>query len=399
MSDARRVAPADWSVPLHRPTITGRELDYLARVVDGVGVASDGPFTVACARLLEQKYGIARVLLTPSCTAALELAVMACDLGPGDEAILPSWTFPSTANAVLRVGARPVFVDVRPETMNLDESHVAAAVTPRTRAILPVHYAGVACAMGPILETAAAHGLSVIEDAAQAVGSSLDDRPLGSIGRLGAYSFHGTKNVTCGEGGALCVNDPGLVERAEVLREKGTDRARFLRGEVGKYSWRDVGSSFVPSELSCAFLLAQLEAIDRVTTRLRRLDALYRDRLAGLERRGAIRLPVVPPGCRTNHHLFYVIVNDAATRDAMLTYLRRKGVGAAFHFVPLHTAPMGARLGYRPGDLPRTEDLGRRLVRLPFYPGLSARDAARVATTVESFFDAVHERAVGGVAS
>lgn len=369
-------------VPLHRPHLSGDELRYVGRAVAGGRIGSDGEYTRACARLLEDRFGIARVLMTPSCTSALELAATLCGVGPGDEVILPSFTFVSTANAVARLGARPVFVEIRPDTLNLDESRVEAAVTGRTRAIVPVHYAGVAAAMDELMAVAGAHGLRVIEDAAQGVNARAGGRALGSIGHLGAYSFHETKNFTCGEGGALCVNDPELIGRAEVLRDKGTDRARFLRGEVDKYTWVDVGSSYIPSEIACAFLLAQLEAMGAITEARRRLDRLYRDRLAVVEESGLARLPRVPEGCASNYHNFYLILPDAAARDGLMDGLRRRGIAAAFHFVPLHESPMGRRLGYRAGDFPITEDLSRRLLRLPFYAGMGEETVDEVAGAV-----------------
>jgi dTDP-4-amino-4,6-dideoxygalactose transaminase len=315
---------------------------------------------------------------------------MLCGIGPGDEVILPSFTFVSTANAVARAGARPVFVDIRADTLNLDESRIEAAITPRTRAIIPVHYAGVGCAMREILAVARARGLRVIEDAAQGVNARVGGRALGSIGHLGAYSFHQTKNFTCGEGGALCVNDAELAERAEVLRDKGTDRARFLRGEADRYTWVDVGSSYLPSELACAFLLAQLEAMDEITESRRRADRLYRERLAVLEPDGVARLPVVPRDCETNFHNFYLMLADLGARDGLIDHLRRIGIASAFHYVPLHTAPVGRRLGYGDGDLPVTEELSRRLLRLPFYAGMDEQTIDEVAEGVRDYFGVTH---------
>ena len=358
----------------------------MGRAVAEGRIGSDGVYTRACARLLEERFGIGRVLMMPSCTAALELAAILSGVGPGDEVILPSFTFVSTANAVARMGARPVFVDIRPDTLNLDESRVAAAITAKTRAVIPVHYAGIGAAMGAIVAVAEGHGLRVIEDAAQAVNASIGGRALGSIGHLGAYSFHHTKGFACGEGGALCVNDPALIARAEVLRDKGTDRARFLRGEVEKYTWVDIGSSYLPSEISCAFLLAQLEAIDAITGARRRLDRLYRERLGVLEANGLARLPLVPEGCAANYHNFYLILDRPEVRDGLMDHLRRRGIAAAFHFIPLHTSPMGRRLGYREGDLPLTEDLSRRLLRLPFYTDMEDEALDLVAAAVLEFF-------------
>jgi len=371
---------------LHRVSLTGNELKYVSEAIASRQLGADGPYTRACARLLEARFGIGRVLMTPSCTAALELAALACGVGPGDEVIMPSFTFVSTANAVARLGARPVFVDIRADTLNLDEDLIEPAITPRTKAIVPVHYAGVGCAMGRIMDLAEAYGLHVIEDAAQAVNASVGGRALGSVGHFGAYSFHDTKNFSCGEGGALCVNDPGLLATAEILRDKGTNRGQFLRGEVDKYTWVDVGSSYLPSELTCAFLYAQLEAMDEITARRAEVDRLYRERLAGLEATGVARLPRVGDGCATNYHNFYLIVRNAEVRDALMADLRRRGISAAFHFVPLHTSPVGQRMGYRDGDLPRTESLSRRLLRLPFYPEMSAHDVDEVVGAVERFF-------------
>jgi len=323
--------------------------------------------------------------MTPSCTAALEMAVLLCGLGPGDEVILPSFTFVSTANAVVRGGGRPVFVEIRPDTLNLDESLIESAVSARTRAIMPVHYAGVACAMDRILAIADKHGLLVIEDAAQAVNAFLDGRALGSLGHLGAFSFHETKNFACGEGGALCVNVPRLLGRAEVIREKGTNRGEFSRGEVDKYTWVDIGSSYIPSELACAYLCAQLELMEVLTDRRRELDRIYRDLLEPLADRGLLYLPHVPKGCASNYHNFFVLLQTNAERDGLAAYLRRKGIAAAFHFIPLHTSPMGQRLGYRAGDLPTTEDLSQRLLRLPFYPGLTEAQQCLVVRHVAAY--------------
>jgi dTDP-4-amino-4,6-dideoxygalactose transaminase len=372
-------------IPFHRPFLTGRESLYVTQAIASKRLAADGDFTRRCASLLCQRLGIAKVLMTSSCTSALEMAALLCRIGPGDEVIMPSFTFVSTANAVVRLGARPVFVDIRPDTLNIDESRIAEAITPRTRAIIPVHYAGVGCAMDAILAIAEEHGLRVIEDAAQAVNAFIDGKALGSLGHLGAFSFHETKNFTCGEGGALCVNDPSLIERAEIIREKGTNRSRFLRGLVDKYTWVDVGSSYLPSEIACAFLLGQLEEMDAITARRRELTRLYDRLLEPLARRGLLRLPCIPPGCSSNYHNYFVLLESERVRDALIAFLRGLGISTAFHFVPLHTSPMGRSFGQGRGDLPITEGLSRRLLRLPFFPDMSEEQQAIVSEQLARF--------------
>jgi dTDP-4-amino-4,6-dideoxygalactose transaminase len=372
-------------IPFNKPFIVGKELFYIAQAVTLGNIGGDGHFTRACSRLLEERFAIRKVLMTPSCTAALEMAAMLCDLGPGDEVILPSFTFVSTANAVVRLGARPVFVDVRPDTLNIDEVAVEKAVTPRTRAIFPVHYAGVGCDMGRIMAVARRHGLAVVEDAAQGVNASWGGRALGSIGTLGTYSFHETKNYICGEGGALCINDPALIERAEIIRDKGTNRKQFLRGQVDKYTWVDVGSSYVPSEICSAFLFAQLEMLDAISERRRRIYGRYQEWLAPLEEEGLLRLPHVPDECDNNYHLFYVLLPDQPTRDALMAHLRENGILAVFHYIPLHSSPMGRTFGYEEGQLPVTESASGRLLRLPLYHDLTEADQRRVADEVTSF--------------
>jgi dTDP-4-amino-4,6-dideoxygalactose transaminase len=384
------------AIPFNKPLILGSELEYVARAIRSGAISGDGPFTRRCARVLERRLGIAKVLMTPSCTAALEMAAMLCGLGPEDEVILPSYTFVSTANAIVRTGARPVFVDIRPDTLNLDETRIEEAITARTRAIFPVHYAGVACAMDEILETARDHGLLVVEDAAQGVNAWYRGRALGTMGHLGTYSFHDTKNLVCGEGGALCCNDPGLVERAEILRDKGTNRAQFFRGEVDKYTWIDVGSSCIPSEIACAFLAAQLEAMDAITTRRRAIDRYYRERLAPLEDDGLLQLPVVPEDCRSNHASFHILLGSEAVRDGLIAHLKQRGISAVFHFIPLHTAPMGLGYGYRKGDLPITEDLSGRLLRLPAFAEITEAQQARVVETLAAYLH--HEPGVAAAA-
>jgi dTDP-4-amino-4,6-dideoxygalactose transaminase len=377
--------PMTLPIPFNKPFIAGKEMYYIARAVALGNIGGDGYFTQQCCRLLEERFGIPRVMMVPSCTAALEMAAMLCDLGPGDEVIMPSFTFVSTANAVVRLGARPVFVDVRPDTLNLDDSLIEEAITPRTRAIFPVHYAGVGCEMDHILTIARKYGLRVVEDAAQAVNSWYDGRALGSLGDLGTYSFHETKNYICGEGGALCINDPALVERAEIIRDKGTNRRQFFRGQVDKYTWVDVGSSYVPSEICCAFLYAQLEMMDAISARRRALHEGYRDRLQPLEDDGLLRLPRTADGCRGNFHLFYVLLPDPALREGLLAHLHAQGVFAVFHYVPLHSSPMGRKLGCARTPLPVTDAVSGRLIRLPLYHELTEGEQDRVASEIRSF--------------
>jgi dTDP-4-amino-4,6-dideoxygalactose transaminase len=372
-------------IPFNKPYIAGKELEYIGQAVAQGKIAADGPFTKLCARLLETELDVAKVLLTPSCTAALEIAAMLCDLQAGDEVILPSYTFVSTANAVVRLGARPVFVDIRPDTLNIDEELIDAAISGRTKAIFPVHYAGVSCEMDRIMAIAARHGLMVVEDAAQGVYARYRGRPLGSIGHLAAYSFHETKNYVCGEGGALCVNAREHVERAEIIREKGTNRSRFLRGMVDKYTWVDVGSSYVPSEIVSAFLYAQLELLEPIARRRGAIYDFYRDHLAPLEQSGFLRLPTIPDGCTSNYHMFYALLADIETRDALISHLKEHGIQAVFHYVPLHTSPVGTKFGYREGDLPVTEDSSARLVRLPFYHGISETEQLEVVSRIREF--------------
>ncbi len=373
-------------IPFNRPFVVGKELYYMAQAVTYGNIAADGHFTNRCSAFLQSTFGIHRILMTASCTAALEMAAMVAKLGPGDEAILPSFTFVSTANAIARTGAKPVFVDIRPDTLNIDESKIERAITPHTKAIFPVHYAGVACEMDTIVAIARAHKLLTVEDAAQGVNSRYKGRALGSIGDLGCYSFHETKNYICGEGGALCINDPALVAQAEVIRDKGTNRAAFGRGEVAKYTWVGLGSSYVPAELVCAFLMAQLENLELIANRRRGICERYRRGLAALERAGHLRLPITPADCEDNSHMFYVLTEDHQTRQALLAHLRAADILAVFHYVPLHSSPIGRTYGYAPSDLPVTEDLSARLIRLPLYFELSETDQDRVIDEVTRFY-------------
>ena len=373
-------------IPFNRPFLIGHELQYITEAVQSGQLAGGGGFSRRCETWMEERFGARKVLLMPSCTAALEMAAMLCGIEPGDEVIVPSYTFVTTAGAFVLRGARPVFVDIREDTLNIDETLVERAVTPRTRAVVPVHYAGVAAEMDALTAIARAHGLRVVEDAAQAVATTYRGRWLGTLGDVGCFSFHETKNFICGEGGAVVINDPALVERAEILREKGTDRSKFFRGEKDKYTWVDIGSSYLPSELQAAFLFAQLEQSERITARRMAIYDAYREVLQPLEDAGRLRLPRVPAHCAHNAHLFHLLLNTPAERDAMLAFLKARGVGAVFHYVPLHTSPMGRRWGYREGDLPVTENLSARLLRLPCFYELDAESQARVCAEVAAFF-------------
>jgi dTDP-4-amino-4,6-dideoxygalactose transaminase len=357
-------------VPFNRPYLTGHEQEALARVLEGRHLSGNGPFTRACQSWLEDRLGCKRALLTHSGTGALEMAAILADLQPGDEVIMPSFTFVSTANAFVLRGAVPVFIDVRTDTLNLDESRIEAAITDRTRAIVPVHYAGVGCAMDPIMEVANRHGLIVIEDAAQGILSAYKGRRLGSLGHLAALSFHETKNVTSGEGGALLINDERFLSRAEIIWEKGTNRAGFARGEVDKYTWLDIGSSFLPGEVVAAFLFAQLEEAAALIERRLGIWHAYHRAFQGLERAGALTRPVVPEGCTPNGHIYYLVLPDLDARTALIAGLRARGIAALFHYVPLHDSPAGRRYGRPHGDLAVTRAAGDRLVRLPVWVGM-----------------------------
>jgi dTDP-4-amino-4,6-dideoxygalactose transaminase len=372
-------------IPFNRPFLVGKELFYIAKAVANGQIAADGYYTKQCSHFLEQRFAIPRALLTPSCTAALEMAAMLCDLGPDDEVILPSYTFVSTASAVVRIGARPVFVDIRPDTLNLDETKLEEAVGPHTRMIMPVHYAGVACEMDTIMAIAARHRLRVVEDAAQAVHSYYKGRALGAIGHLGAYSFHETKNYICGEGGALCVNDPELIRRAEIIRDKGTNRQQYFRGEIDKYTWIDIGSSYVPSEISAAFLWAQLEQLETIAHRRRELFTRYLAGLAPLEARGLLRLPRIPAECQTNFHMCYILLPSGDLRDRLMAHLKENGILSVFHYVPLHDSPIGRKLGHANRELPVTTDTSARLLRLPFYFELTTEEQDEVIDRISGF--------------
>ena len=371
-------------IPFNRPYMTGDELRYIAQAHADGHLAGDGQFTRQCSEWLERQIGCRKALLTHSCTAALEMAAILADVGPGDEVIMPSYTFVSTANAFVLRGATPVFVDVRPDTLNIDESKIEAAVTPRTKVIVPVHYAGVGCEMDSIMDIAERHGLIVIEDAAQGMMSTYKGRPLGGIGHMATLSFHETKNIISGEGGALLVNDARFCDRAEIIREKGTNRSQFFRGQVDKYTWVDMGSSYLPSEIVAAFLWAQIgKGVDITRRRLAIWDT-YHEHLAACGRAGAIRLPVVPPECGHNAHMYYVLLPNLSARTVFIDRLKSRGVYAVFHYVPLHSSPFGRSAGKAAGELPVTDDVSERLVRLPLWLGLEEQQREVIGRVIEA---------------
>lgn len=374
----------------NRAPYCGTEERYIAEAIRGGKICGDGPFTKQCNAWLEERFSAQKVLLTTSGTTALDMAFLLCGLRPGDEVILPSFTFSSTATAAVLAGAKLVFVDVRPDTMNIDETKIEAAITDRTRVITVMHYAGAACEMDAVMDIARRYGLLVVEDAAQAVMSTYKGRALGTIGDLGCYSFHETKNYSMGEGGALVINRPQYNERAEILREKGTNRAKFFRGQVDKYTWVDFGDSYLPSELNAAYLWAQLEHADEINQN--RLDTWnrYYETFQPLAQEGKLELPVVPEGCAHNAHMFYIKLRDLEERTAFISHMKSKGVSCVFHYVPLHSAPAGLKFGRFHGEDVYTTKESERLVRLPLYYRLSAEDVSAVTAAARSFFERPH---------
>jgi dTDP-4-amino-4,6-dideoxygalactose transaminase len=375
----------DTRISFNRPSPQGMEQVYMAEALAGAKWSGDGAFTRKCHALLESKLGVKKALLTTSCTHALEMIALLLDIQPGDEVIVPSFTFVSTVNAFVLRGARPIFVDIRPDTLNLDETQLEPLITPRTKAIGVVHYAGVGCEMDRILTVADRHGVAVVEDNAHGLFGRYYGKYLGTLGRLAAQSFHETKNFTCGEGGALLINDERYLERAEIIREKGTDRSRFFRGQVDKYSWVDVGSSYLPAELLAARLLAQLEARDLVQLKRQRVWEFYREHLADWAAANNVRLPVVPPHCEQAYHMFYLLFPSLEQRQAAIEHLKSRGILSVFHYLPLHLSPMGQQWGYQSGDYPITEWTSDRLLRLPFYNDLSRHDQEYVISTLREF--------------
>jgi dTDP-4-amino-4,6-dideoxygalactose transaminase len=357
-------------IPFNKQSLFGKEFAYIQDAYDQGKLSGDGKYTKLCSTFMEKKFGGGRVLLTPSCTHALELAALLIDIRPGDEVIMPSYTFVSTANAFVLRGARPIFCDIRSDNLNIDEEKIEELITERTKAIVPVHYGGVACDMDRIMEIAHNHDLYVIEDAAQGVNARYKGRYLGTIGHFGCYSFHETKNYSMGEGGAIVINDERFVERAEIIREKGTDRSKFYRGEIDKYSWVDIGSSYLPSEISAAVLWAQLEHLDEIQEKRREIHSLYYEGLKELERKGFMRLPFIYDYAESNYHLFYLLMNSEKERNDLMFKLKMNGVNAVFHYIPLHES-LYYQKKYGDLSLPKTEDLSRKLLRLPIYGGMS----------------------------
>lgn len=372
-------------IPFNRPTIVGKELYYISQAIHNGAAAGDAGFTKKCHAYLEQALGVPKVLLTTSCTDALEMAALLLDIQPGDEVIVPSFTFVTTVNAFVLRGAKPVFSDIRPDTLNMDETQLERLITSRTKAIVPVHYAGVGCEMDVIGQISAQHNIPIVEDNAHGLFGKYKGRWLGTFGTLATQSFHETKNFICGEGGALLINDPQFIERAEIVREKGTNRSRFFRGEVDKYTWVDIGSSYLPSDILAAFLYAQLEARDEIQTKRQRIWEYYYDGLKDWAEERSVRLPAVPAYCEQPYHMFYLILPSLEQRQALIDHLKAQDILSVFHYLPLHLSPMGKRYGGKEGDCPVTESVSEVLLRLPFYNELTEADQMRVVEAVRSF--------------
>ncbi|MBN9392742.1 MAG: dTDP-4-amino-4,6-dideoxygalactose transaminase [Chloroflexi bacterium] len=375
----------DYKIPFNFPAVVGNEKKYVAQAMASGHLSGDGPFTKRCHAFLEGELGIPRALLTTSCTHALEMAALLLDIKPGDEVIVPSFTFVSTINAFVLRGAHPVFIDIRPDTLNLDETKLERAITLRTRAIVPVHYAGVGCEMDTIMEIANRHRIAVVEDNAHGLFGKYKGKLLGTFGCLATQSFHETKNFSCGEGGALLINDPQYIERAEIIREKGTNRSRFFRGQIDKYSWVDIGSSYLPSEMLAACLLGQLEAKDYIQTRRQEIWETYYTKLQNWAASHEVTLPTVPGHCDQAYHMFYMLFPSLAKRQAFILYLKEQGILSVFHYLPLHLSDLGRRFGGKEGDCPVTEDVSDRLVRLPFYNKLSKAQQTTVIQAITRF--------------
>jgi len=374
-----------YDIPFNRPTVVGKELYYISQTINNEWSAGDGAFTQKCRELLEETLGVEKVLLTTSCTDALEMSALLLDIQPGDEVIVPSFTFVSTINAFVVRGAKPIFVDIRADTLNMDETKLEGLISPRTRAIVPVHYAGVGCEMDVVVSIAEKHDISIVEDNAHGLFGKYKGRYLGTFGSLATQSFHETKNFTCGEGGALIINDPRFVERAEIIREKGTNRSRFFRGQVDKYTWVDIGSSYLPSDILAAFLYAQLEARDEIQKKRRSIWETYYDRLGAWAEKSGVQLPKVPNYCEQAYHMFYMLLPSLEYRQALISHLKSRGILSVFHYLPLHLSDMGRRFGGQDGDCPVTEDVSDRLLRLPFYNDLSEDNQEKVIDAILAF--------------
>jgi dTDP-4-amino-4,6-dideoxygalactose transaminase len=372
-------------IDFNRPVMVGKENEYMAQAISAAKFSGDGPFTRKASALLEQQLGVPKVLLTTSCTHALEMFALLLNIQPGDEVILPSFTFVSTVNAFVLRGARPVFADVRPDTLNLDESRLEKYITPRTKAVIPVHYAGVGCEMDAILEITGRHHIAMAEDNAHGLFGKYKGKNLGTFGVLASQSFHETKNFTCGEGGALLINDPDLIERAEIIREKGTNRSRFFRGQVDKYTWVDVGSSYLPSDILAAFLLAQLEQREKIQTHREKVWNFYQDHLEDWALSHEVRLPFIPSYCDQTYHMYYMLLPSLTLRQGFITHLRQCGIESVFHYLPLHISDMGRRFGGQPGDCPVTERVSDQLVRLPFHNAMTEEDLSKVVKAIREY--------------
>ena len=373
------------TIPFNQPFAVGKEFEYIRQAIKNVHTCGDGPFTKKCHTLLEQGLGVSKALLTTSCTHALEMAALLLNIQPGDEVIFPSFTFVSTVNAFVLRGAYPVFCDIRPDTLNLDENKLEKLITPRTKLIVPVHYAGIGCEMDAIMEMAGQYGVAVVEDNAHGLFGKYKGKYLGTFGCLATQSFHETKNFNCGEGGALLINDPQYIERAEVIREKGTNRSRFYRGQVDKYTWVDIGSSYLPSDMLAAYLYAQLEVQEQIQAKRQEIWDYYHKHLQDWAEKHGIRFPTVPDHCEQAYHMFYLLMPSLEKRQALIAHLKAQNIISAFHYLPLHLSEMGQKFGGKEGDCPVTEEVSDRLLRLPFYNDLTEVDLARVVAAICEF--------------
>ncbi len=372
-------------IPFNRPYLTGKESEYISQALAIAKLSGDGSFTKRCSELLENTLGVPKVLLTTSCTHALDMSAILLDIQAGDEVIIPSFTFVSTVNAFVLRGVKPIFIDIRPDTLNLDETKLSSLVNSRTKAIVPVHYAGVGCEMDSICNFSLENNLKIVEDNAHGLFGKYKDRYLGTFGSVATQSFHETKNFTSGEGGALLINDPDLIERAEIIREKGTNRSRFFRGQVDKYTWVDMGSSFLPSEILASFLLAQLESRQEIQNRRKQIWEYYDVQLADWAKENQVQQPYIPAECEQTYHMYYLLLPSLAGRQTFIEYLKANGIMAVFHYIPLHNSPMGMSFGGRTGDCPITEGISDRLVRLPFYTGMTDEEQSYVVKTIKAY--------------